>query len=79
MRTDRHTDRRVEGETDTTKLIVIFHNFANAPEDRKHMVSRHIRRYRNLPLSSKLYQYCSAGFERPKNMAKKILCHARLS
>jgi hypothetical protein len=29
-RTDRQTEGRTDGQTDTTKLIVTFHNFANA-------------------------------------------------
>ena len=40
---------------DMTKLTVFFHNFANAPEGRKHVMSHPMRRYRNLPLSSQLY------------------------
>ena len=71
MRTDRQKSGRKDGQTDMAKLIVFFfHNFANAPEDRKHMVSHHMRQYGNLLLSSKLDQYCSAGFERAQNMAK---------
>jgi len=27
-----HADRRTEGWTETTKLIVVFRNFANAPK-----------------------------------------------
>jgi len=62
--TERRTDRHGEANS------LFFHNFANAPEDRKHMVSHHMRQYGNLLLSSKLDQYCSAGFERAQNMAK---------
>jgi hypothetical protein len=29
--TDGRTDRRIDGQTDMTKLIVAFRNFANAP------------------------------------------------
>ena len=32
MRMERRTDRRTEGETDMTKLIVPFRNYANAPK-----------------------------------------------
>jgi len=28
-----HVDRWTDGRTDTTKLMVAFHNFANAPEN----------------------------------------------
>jgi hypothetical protein len=44
-----------DGQIDMAKLIVFFHNFANTPEDKKHMGSHPMRPYRNLPLSSKLY------------------------
>ena len=27
-----HADGRIDGQTDMTKLIVVFHNFANAPK-----------------------------------------------
>jgi hypothetical protein len=30
--TDRRTDRQTDRQTDTTKLIVAFRNFANAPK-----------------------------------------------
>jgi len=29
------TDKRTEGQTDMTKLIVVFRNFANAPKSEK--------------------------------------------
>jgi len=29
------TDKRTDGQTDMTKLIVVFHNFANAPKSEK--------------------------------------------
>jgi hypothetical protein len=32
MRTDRRTDRQKDGSTETSKLIVAFRNFANAPK-----------------------------------------------
>jgi hypothetical protein len=32
-RRERRTDEWMEGRTDTTKLIVTFHNFANAPKN----------------------------------------------
>ena len=28
-----HADRRVDGQTDMTKLMVAFRNFANAPKN----------------------------------------------
>ena len=30
--TDRQTDKQTDKQTDTTKVIVIFRNFAKAPE-----------------------------------------------
>ena len=36
MRTDRHTDRRMDRETNLTKLIVYFRNFANAPINQRY-------------------------------------------
>jgi hypothetical protein len=27
-----HADGRIDGQTDMTKLIFVFHNFANAPK-----------------------------------------------
>jgi hypothetical protein len=76
--TDREKGRRKDGETDMTKPIVFFYNFAKAPEKRNIIVSHHMRRYRNLPLSYKLYQHCPSGFERVQNIVK-ILRHARFS
>jgi len=32
MGTDRRTDRKKDGQTETSKLIVAFRNFANAPK-----------------------------------------------
>jgi len=32
---DRQTDRRMDRQIDMTNLIVAFHNFANAPKNRK--------------------------------------------
>jgi hypothetical protein len=64
--TYRQKGERKDGQTDMTKLIVFFHNFANAPEERKHMGSHHMRRYRNLPLSSKLYSVAPPGVNVPK-------------
>ena len=34
-----HADRRRDGRTDITKLIVAFRNFANAPEKKKKKIS----------------------------------------
>ena len=36
-----HVDRRTDGQTDTTKLIVAFRNFTNAPKD--HYVAPYLR------------------------------------
>jgi len=36
-----HVDRRTDGQTDMTKIIVAFRNFTNAPKD--HSVSPYLR------------------------------------
>ena len=82
VQTDRQTDRQKGGRKDTqrdmTQLTVFFQNFANASKNRKKMVSHHICRYGNLPISSTFYQYWPPGFERAQILAKVlILCHAR--
>jgi hypothetical protein len=33
IQTDRHTDARIDKQTDMTKLIVAFRNFVNAPKN----------------------------------------------
>jgi hypothetical protein len=38
-RREGRTDERTEGQTDLTKLIVTFHNFANAPKRSKFLYS----------------------------------------
>jgi hypothetical protein len=36
-----HADGRTDGQTDMTKLIVAFRNFANAPKNSLHKYPKH--------------------------------------
>jgi len=41
-RTDKRKDRRTDWQTNLTKLIVAFLNFAKAPENRKKVVTSNL-------------------------------------
>ena len=42
MGTDGRTDGHVKGQTDMTKLVVIFQNFGNVPKNRRWTVGTYV-------------------------------------
>ena len=50
-----HAERRADGQTDMTKLIVAFRNFANAPKNCSNMTH-----YKTIFYNNCLKSFCSA-------------------
>ena len=61
MRAGGQTDRQTDRQTDVTKLIVAFHNFANAPNKN---VTQDFYRAQNTFNSEFIFSLCSVCFDK---------------